>query len=192
MNQAVAEGKTGPILKQTHLTVAIYARVSTDDKGQDPLNQLLQLREFCARRGWQIVAEYTDEVSAKNGERADFKRMWREAAKRKFSVLVFWSLDRFTREGTLATLNYLQRLRDLGVGFVSFTEEYISSVGVFSDAIIGLLAALAQQERVRMSERTRAGLERARRAGRRLGRPLSTTPSRTTRWRRRNAQERVN
>jgi len=48
---------------------AIYARVSTDDRGQDPLNQLLQLREFANRQGWKVVHEYSDEASAKNGER---------------------------------------------------------------------------------------------------------------------------
>jgi DNA invertase Pin-like site-specific DNA recombinase len=61
-------------LKQD-LKVGIYARVSTDDKGQDPLNQLLQLREFAQKQGWFVVAEYTDEVSAKNGERTGFKAM---------------------------------------------------------------------------------------------------------------------
>jgi len=56
------------------MKVAIYARVSTDDKGQDPLNQLLELREFAARQGWTVVREYTDEATAKNGERTGFRR----------------------------------------------------------------------------------------------------------------------
>src|SRR5262249_36164496 len=68
-----------PFLKQ--LRAALYARVSTDDKGQDPLNQLLQLRQYAASQGWEIVQEYTDEVSAKNGDRAGFKQMWADAAK---------------------------------------------------------------------------------------------------------------
>ena len=58
------------------MKVAIYARVSTDDKRQDPLNQLLELREFAARQGWVVVREYTDEATAKNGERTGFER-WR-------------------------------------------------------------------------------------------------------------------
>jgi DNA invertase Pin-like site-specific DNA recombinase len=166
------------------LKVAIYARVSTDDKGQDPLNQLLQLRSFCQQQGWAVVAEYTDEVSAKNGDRAGCKAMWRDVAAHRFDCLLFWSLDRLTREGVLHTLTYLRRLKDQGVAFKSFTEQYIDSLGVFSDAIIGILAAIAQQERIRISDRTKAGLARVKAKGVRLGRPESKTPSRTTLWRR--------
>ena len=174
---------------QHQLAVAIYARVSTDDRGQDPLNQLLQLREFCSRQHWRIAAEYTDEVSARNGDRSGFRQMWADAARHRFDVLLFWSLDRLTREGTLATLTYLQRLKDQGIAFKSHTEQYIDSLGVFSDAIIGIIAAMAQQERIRMSERTKAGLERARIAGKRLGRPETReNPSRTTLWRRNRRQ----
>jgi DNA invertase Pin-like site-specific DNA recombinase len=54
------------------MQLAIYARVSTDAHGQDPLNQLLQLREFAQQQGWAIVREYTDEMTAKNGNRPGF------------------------------------------------------------------------------------------------------------------------
>jgi DNA invertase Pin-like site-specific DNA recombinase len=167
-----------------NLKVGIYARVSTDDKGQDPLNQLLQLRDFAQKQNWPVVAEYTDEVSAKNGERTGFKAMWKDAAAHRFDCLLFWSLDRLTREGTLATLNYLRRLKDNGIAFKSYTEQYIDSLGVFSDAIIGILGAIAEQERIRISDRTKAGLARVKAKGVRLGRPESKNPSRTTLWRR--------
>lgn len=170
------------------LKVGIYARVSTDDKGQDPLNQLLQLREFAQKQGWAVVAEYTDEVSAKNGDRTGFKAMWKDAEGHRFDCLLFWSLDRLTREGTLATLTYLRRLKDHGIAFKSYTEQYIDSLGVFSDAIIGILGAIAEQERIRISDRTKAGLARVKAKGVRLGRPESKTPSRTTLWRRSKAQ----
>lgn len=163
-----------------HLRVGIYARVSTDDRGQDPLNQLLQLRAFCHHQGWTVVAEYTDEVSAKNGDRAGFKAMWKDVAMHRFDLLLFWSLDRLTREGTLATLTYLRRLKDQGIAFKSYSEQYIDSLGVFSDAIIGILGAIAQQERVKISDRTKAGPARVRARGVRLGRPESKTPSRST------------
>jgi DNA invertase Pin-like site-specific DNA recombinase len=175
-------------LKQ--IRVGIYARVSTDDKGQDPMNQLMQLREFAHRHGWEIAAEYVDEISAKNGDRIGFKAMWKEAEAHRFDCLLFWSLDRLTREGTLATLTYLRRLNDNGIAFKSYTEQYIDSLGVFSDAIIGILAAIAQQERIRLSERTKAGLARVRKQGKKLGRPplkdLSMA-SRATIWRHQRA-----
>lgn len=160
----------GRQMKSEH-RIAIYARVSTDDKGQDPLSQLLQLREFAARQGWAVVHEYVDEASAKNGERTAFKQMWADVARHRFDLLLFWSLDRLTREGTYKTLTYLQRLTDVGIKFKSYTEQYIDSLGAFSDAIVGVLAAVAAQERVRMSERTKAGLARTRAQGTRLGRP---------------------
>jgi DNA invertase Pin-like site-specific DNA recombinase len=154
------------------MKVAIYARVSTDDKGQDPLNQLLELRQFAARQGWTVAREYTDEATAKNGERTAFQQMLTDVAKHRFDLLLFWSLDRLTREGTRKTLNYLSRLTDNGVKYKSYTEQYIDSLGVFGEAIIGVLAAVAAQERIRISERTKAGLARTRAQGTRLGRPV--------------------
>ena len=86
-------------------------------------------------------------------------------------MLAFWSLDRLSREGTVETLNHLQRLTAYGVDYRSFTEQYLDSTGIFKEAVIGILAAVAKQERVRLSERTVAGLERARAQGRVGGRP---------------------
>jgi len=170
------------------IRAAIYARVSTDDKGQDPLNQLLQLRQWAALQGWEIVLEFTDEVSAKTGDRPGFKALWKAAERHQFNCLLFWSLDRLTREGTFATLQYLRRLGNLGIRFKSYTEQYVDSLGIFGEAIIGILAAVAQQERVRLSERTKAGLARVRARGKRLGRPQKTGEvSRQTEWRRRKA-----
>src|SRR5215467_11833056 len=151
------------------LRVGIYARVSTDDKGQDPLNQLLQLREFAAKQAWEVVQEYSDEMTAKNGHRPGFKKMWNDAEAHRFDCLLFWSLDRLTREGTFATLQYLRRLSDLGIKFKSYTEQYVDSLGVFGEAIIGILPAVAQQERIRISERTKAGLARLLSRGKKLG-----------------------
>jgi len=76
------------------MKVAIYARVSTDDKGQDPLNQLLELREFAVRQGWTVVREYTDEATAKNGERTGFKQMWSDVAKHGLTCCSFghWTI----------------------------------------------------------------------------------------------------
>lgn len=84
---------------------------------------------------------------------------------------MFWSLDRLSREGTVETLNHLQRLTDYGVNYRSFTEQYLDSTGMFKEAVIGILAAVAKQERVRLSERTIAGLLRAKAQGRVGGRP---------------------
>lgn len=153
------------------MRVALYARVSTKDKGQDTENQLVQLREFCRKQGWDVIHEYVDQVSGKRSDRAQFQAMFADAAKRKFDLVLFWSLDRFSREGVLETLQHLQRLTAAKVDWKSFTEQYLDSCGAFRDAVLAILAAIAKQERVRLSERTLAGLERAKRAGRTGGRP---------------------
>lgn len=152
--------------------VAIYSRVSTRDKGQDVENQLRQLREFCAKQdGWEIVHEYIDHASGKRGDREAFQSMFAAASRHEFDVVLFWALDRFSREGVFDTLQHLQRLTSCGVGYKSFTESYLDSCGMFRDAVIGILACIAKQERVRLSQRTIAGLERARAQGRVGGRP---------------------
>jgi DNA invertase Pin-like site-specific DNA recombinase len=152
------------------MRVAIYARVSTRDK-QDTENQLQQLREFCQRQSWPVQKEYIDRVSGGTSNRTQFQAMFDSASRREFDLVLFWALDRFTREGTLATLQHLQRLTAYGVDYKSFTEQYLDSCGVFRDAVISILATVAKQERIRLSERVHAGLKRARKQGRVLGRP---------------------
>jgi len=117
------------------------------------------------------VHEYADRVSGKHGDREAFQDMFAAASRREFDIVLFWSLDRFSREGVYATLQHLQRLTSYGVGYRSFTEQYLDSCGLFKDAVISILATIAKQERVRLSERTVAGLERARAQGRVAGRP---------------------
>jgi len=153
------------------MNMAIYSRVSTRDKGQDAENQLGQLREFFAKQGWPIVSEFVDHASGKREDREQFQAMFAAASRREFDTVLFWSLDRFSREGVFETLQHLQRLTAYGVGYRSFTEQYLDSCGLFKDAVISILATIAKQERVRLSERTIAGLQRARLQGRVGGRP---------------------
>jgi len=153
------------------MRVAIYARVSTKDKGQEVENQLRQLREFAAAQQWMVYREFIDHETAKTDDRAEFQAMFRDASQRKFDVLLFWALDRLSREGVLETLQHLNRLTSYGVGYRSFTEQYFDSCGIFKDAVIAIVATVAKQERVRISERVKAGLETARAKGKRLGRP---------------------
>src|SRR5258707_610017 len=153
------------------MKIAFYARVSTKDKGQETENQLVQLREFAIKLGWQITREYIDRETGGTSDRTEFQAMFTDASRRKFDLVLFWSLDRLSREGVLETLQHLNRLTGCGVGYKSFTEQYLDSCGIFKDAVIGILAVIAKQERVRLSERTKAGLAMARSKGRQIGRP---------------------
>jgi len=152
------------------MKIALYARVSKRDSKQDTENQLAQLREFAQAQKWTIVHEYVDRATAKHSDREQFQRLFEDASRRKFDLVLFWSLDRFSREGVKQTLDHLERLSSSGVGYKSFTEQYLDSCGIFKDAVLAILAVIAKQERIRISERTIAGLERARKAGRIGGR----------------------
>lgn len=154
------------------MKLAIYARVSTKDHGQDNENQLAQMRLWSAQYGHNIVCEYSDQVSGSGkARRPQFERMMQDAELKQFDMLLFWSLDRFSREGVLETLTHLQRLDRCGVCWRSYSEAYLDSCGPFKDAVLAILAAIAKQERLRISERVKAGLEVAKSRGKRSGRP---------------------
>ena len=126
---------------------------------------------FCIPRAGIICREFADQASGKRSDREQFQAMFVGASRREFDLVLFWSLDRFSREGVYETLQHLQRLTSYGAGYRSFSESYLDSCGMFKDAVISILATVAKQERVRLSERTVAGLERARAKGRIGGRP---------------------
>ena len=151
------------------MKVAIYSRVSKETS--DNTNQLIILRDYCEKMEYVIHDEYVDVVSGGSPNRPEFNRMMKDASKRKFDMLFFYALDRLTREGTRKTIHYLQMLDDYGVTYKSYTEQFIDSSGIFKDVIIALLSTLAKQERIRISERVKAGLERSRQQGRVGGRP---------------------
>lgn len=153
------------------MRAAVYTRVSTSD--QELRNQLRDLEQFCERCSYKITEVYTDTVSGSVTERnrPGLKKCFEDAAKRKFDILIFWSLDRLTREGAFKTILYLQELERYGIFYKSYTEPYLDNTGIFKEVIISLFAVMAKQERIRISERTKSGLERARSAGKKLGRP---------------------
>lgn len=144
-------------------TAAIYVRVSTGK--QDAENQLLQLRPYCNKAGYNIYQEYIDIVSGAEDNRPSFNQLFRDAHQRKFDVLVFWAIDRFSRSGIYFTLQKLQELKNLGIDWDSYQEPYFRTIGPFGDAVLGIMAVLAKIERERLSERTKAGLARKRATG---------------------------
>jgi DNA invertase Pin-like site-specific DNA recombinase len=151
------------------MKIAVYARVSTDK--QENGNQLDQLREFAARQGWEVAVEYVDTVSGSGKKsRPEFERMMLAASQRQFDLVLFWRLDRLSREGVRMTLTYLERLDSWGVAWRSYQEPYLDSCGVMKDLVVAVMSLMAQQERIAISERTKAGLARAVKAGKVLGR----------------------
>ena len=137
-----------------------------------------QLRDFAARQGWEVVEEYIDTASGSGKvKRPAFEKMMADAVDRRVDMVLFWSLDRLSREGVSKTVGYLDKLTAAGVCWRSFTEQYLDSCGVFKDAVLAILAVVAKQERIRISERTLAGLAVARSKGRFGGRKPKNKPS---------------
>jgi DNA invertase Pin-like site-specific DNA recombinase len=157
------------------MRIAIYARVSTDDKGQNPENQLRELRSWCASAGHTVVQEYIDHESGRKGTkgRKQFAALFEDAHKRKFDCVLFWALDRFTREGMATTVMYLQRLAEHGVAFHSYTEAHLSTDNeLVGNILLAVMSSLAKVESQKIGERTRAGMARARVKGTRSGKPI--------------------
>ena len=152
------------------MRVAIYARVSTRDKGQDPENQVHQLRAFAEQHG-AIYKVFAEEVSGGKSDRMEFNQLLLEAYQKKFDLVVFWRLDRFSREGALLTPKYLKELRDHNVNYKSFTEPYLDSLRPFGDVIVSMLATIAAQDLIKISENTKAALAKKTAAGIKLGAP---------------------
>jgi DNA invertase Pin-like site-specific DNA recombinase len=149
----------------------LYARISTSDGRQDTDNQLSQLREYAARQGYTVVHEYIDQASGKTSDRDAFKQLFVGASRREFDLCLIWALDRFTREGILETFEHVRKLTAYGVQFESYTEQHFRTTGAAGELMMAVASWVARMERLRVSDRTKAGLERAKRAGKHCGRP---------------------
>jgi DNA invertase Pin-like site-specific DNA recombinase len=157
------------------MRIAIYARVSKEEgsqNSQDPLNQLKPLREFCAAMGWVIAAEFVDYASGGDSNRPQFKTMLGRVRQRHFDLVLVWALDRFSREGMTNTLSYMKQLHDYKTTFKSLQEPWLdtSNEGI-GQVILAVFSWVAEQEKKRISERTKAALARKKALGVKLGRP---------------------
>ena len=144
-----------------------YARVSTGR--QDLEVQLEEIRQFATRKGWALVASYSDVASGAQEDRADFRRLLADAAKGKFAVVMVQRFDRAARsvKQLIAALEHLRRCR---VAFVSIKEDVDTSTPA-GELIFHVMAAIGQFERALIGDRIRSGLGRARALGKAVGRP---------------------
>ncbi len=155
------------------MKAAAYARISTGKQDLDV--QLDEIRQFAGRKGWTLVATYSDVASGAREDRADFRRLLVDAAKARFSVVIVQRFDRAARsvKQLVETLEHLRRCR---VAFVSITEDVDTSTPA-GELIFHVMAAIGQFERALIGDRIRSGLERARALGRAVGRPRTRVSS---------------
>jgi len=171
-------------LKSEHLPASPFTCTATKDKqpckcvgyhGQDPENQLNVLRRYAMDQDWEPVV-FVDYETGKHSDRDQFQKLFEAASRHEFSFVVVWALDRFTREGVAETFIHIQRLQRYKVQFESYTKPHFRTTGLSGELMIAIAAWIAKQERTRISERTKAGLQVARHKGKILGRPFRVFP----------------
>jgi DNA invertase Pin-like site-specific DNA recombinase len=152
------------------MRAAIYARVSKTGHVQDPQLQTREIREYCERRGWQIVGEYVDAgVCGAKDSRPELNRLIADAHRRRFDAVVVWKLDRFGRS-LRHLVNALAEFESLGIAFISLSDNLDLSTAS-GRLMFNIIGAMAEFERELIRERVRAGLKNARAKGARIGRP---------------------
>ena len=153
---------------------ALYLRISTQDGRQTEANQRRELKALVEREGYAFAGEFVDHESGRKGrrERSGFNAMFEAAERHAFDVLLFWSLDRFSREGIRTTIHYLQQLETLGVGFQSYTKPYLNTENeLVSHILLAVMSYFAEYEAKKISRRT--GVSRPSKPVPRGGRRLS-------------------
>ena len=146
---------------------AIYLRVSKSDGSQSLDNQRPEVEMLAHARGFEVAHVYEEQASAAKA-RPKYEQMLKDARRGKFGVLIVWALDRFGRSmvGNLQDVLELDRVQVLSV-----RESWFDTSSPVRSLLIAIFSWVAEQERARLIDRTKAGLERARRAGKRIGRP---------------------
>jgi DNA invertase Pin-like site-specific DNA recombinase len=150
-------------------TAALYARVSTTD--QTTANQLPELERLARARGFDVVLYEEQESAAK--ARPVLDRLMADARAGKVSAVIVWALDRLHRS-MVGAVNTVLELDRLGVQVLSVREPWLDSGGPVRPLLVAIFGWVAEQERERLIERTKAGLTRAKAQGKRLGRPRAS------------------
>jgi len=158
----------------SEIKVGLYARVSTEDKNQDPETQLYALRQFCETAGWETYQEYVDKARAKDYmNRRQWQQLRRDACQRKLKVVLVFRLDRAFRS-VQECVNCLEDWHEGGIAVKSLREDVIDTTTSQGRFILHIMAAVAELESAIIGDRVTAGMARAKVQGRRIGRkPLN-------------------
>jgi DNA invertase Pin-like site-specific DNA recombinase len=148
----------------------LYVRVSTNDGRQDTKLQENELRTLAAKRGWRIFKVYRDCESGAVRHRAGLDELWRDCRHGKLDVVAVWSLDRLARS-LKQLIESLEEFRRLKVDFVSLKQDGMDTTTSSGRLLFHVVASVAEFERELIRERVVAGMNEARRRGRRIGRP---------------------
>ena len=153
------------------MRAAIYHRPERTASEEETGKQLHDLEEWCGRRGFEISQKYVEKASGDGRQRPVFVQMMKDATKGKFDVLAVWSFKNFRRFAGVKDVKYISHLKELGVRFVSYQEPFFDTTSNYSELLVPMFNWIATEEAKTISERTKTGLEKARREGSIIGRP---------------------
>ncbi len=151
------------------MKVGVYARVSTEKQEESLEEQVRILEEFCKRNDYEIYNVYSETGSGAKSEREQFMELMRDVEAIKFDAVVVLKLDRFSRS-MLDLLTSVEKLKENGVDFIS-VNDHIETTTPQGKLIFHIMGALAEFERSLIYERTKVGIERAKREGKVCHRP---------------------
>lgn len=150
------------------LKIAIYARISKEGENID--NQLVQLKTYCDQKNYPYTIYQETITGTGKVRRPIFEQMMEDAKKGKFDAILVWAYDRFSRAG-IKDIHWIVKLNEWNVKFISYQEPFLDTSSNMGELMLPIFSWLAKQEAVRISERTKAGLELRKKAGVVLGRP---------------------
>ena len=156
------------------MIISIYSHIG-NNKGQDTEDQLAELRHYAGSQQREVYL-FVDREAGKIGHRAEFQNLFQSAARREFQVVLVWALESLHRREHRRGLRERPKLLRYDVQVVSYTEPHFRTNGPAGELMFPIAAWIAQQQRLRISERTKAGLAKARAERKRLGRPGKVFP----------------
>jgi len=152
------------------MKAVIYARVSTDEQTEQ--NQVDVLEKWAATRGFEVSEVYREQATAwKDGHQKELARLILDAQRGQFQYVMVWALDRLSREGALKILELVNKFNRWNVKILSYQEPWTEAPGELGEVLYALVGWVARMESQRRSERTKAGMDRAKAAGKHVGRP---------------------
>ena len=151
------------------MKVVIYARVSLDDKDQDPERQILKCQQYCQLHGHEVLAFISEEA---HGDTDPFKRPKGQGIlDHNPEGIVVFSMDRFTRQHPIKVIKMIQDFKDDGIKIISVTEPVFNMEHEFSEIMLYLIAWFNNYFLTKLKRDVKSGMERARLAGKQIGRP---------------------
>jgi DNA invertase Pin-like site-specific DNA recombinase len=153
------------------MKAAIYHHAEKGTSSEETAKQLKELEEFCKTRGFDEIERYDEKTESDGRQRPVFVQLMKDANRRKFDVVVVWSFRNFRKSTGIRDAKHIVALKDLGIGFVSYQEQFFDTLNSGSNTLVQTLRWLAEEDSKVVSDRMKLGIEKAKRQGTSIGRP---------------------